>query len=154
MTTTAMTASPGQQFIGLPSGASYAADNNGNIAAVQAMDVLAMIRAGCSFAASSASTAPVRQSVTTSAAIATATTDVEINQTSSSTYTLAGGWTTDGFELKIKDVGQNLSTTNVATITPPSGCTIDGQASLTMAVAGEGVKLKVNLTTHNLDVFG
>ena len=158
MTTTAMTASPGQRFIGLPSGSSYTADSSGNIAAVAQQDVVPMLRAGASFASTGGGattpSVPVRQSVSTSATIASTTTDVEINQTSSSTYTLAGGWTNDGFELKIKDVGGNLSPTNVATLSPPNGYTIDGQASLAMTVANEGVKLKLNLTTHNLDVFG
>ena len=156
MTTTAMTALPGQRFIGLPSGSDYKADNNGNIAAVATKDVVAMLNAGAQIASTGGGggTTPVRQTLTGSGTIATTTTDVEINQSASSTYALAGGWTTDGFEIKIKDIGENLSSTNTATLTPPAGFTIDGQSSYVMNVAGQGVKLRVNLTTSNLDVFG
>ena len=48
MLTTMIAPSPRQQFSGMPSRATYTADNYGGIFNVQSMDILALLAAGCS----------------------------------------------------------------------------------------------------------
>ena len=139
---------PWQQFPGCPSGATYVADNNGLISAVQPIDVLAMLKADCSFA--SISGGIVRQRLTGSGAIGAATNYASINQSAAGTYTLAGGHA-DGFALIIKDVGENFST-YPATIVPATGETIEGQASYVMSNNGEEICPEFDATNKNWDV--
>lgn len=106
---------------------------------------------GASTGTTATSATPVRQRVTTSATISSATNYVSVNQSAASTYTLAGGWT-DGFVTTFKDVGRNLSASNTATITPPNGVTIDGVASYVMNIAGEQFNLVFDATNNNLDI--
>ena len=109
MTTKAMTANPGQRFIGLPSGRSYTADNSGNIAAVLQQDVVAMINNGCSVAsATSVPSLPMSAGGTQSLTFASSG-DIEYNVslTSNCTFSITPPTTPNGYQRLILAITPN-----------------------------------------------